>query len=183
MEITLSVRHGDAPDSLKQYVRDEVEGLSKYFDRLVEADIILNEETRQRFIAEVRVHSSNDTHFACSEAGDYRTAIDETINKLRRQLKRHKGKLKNHMPREERERIHGVAITPGEPPGPDSSVAPEDWPRISESEATARLENSGEDVLVFVDNAEGVVKIARRNEGGVDVEEADSFEVGEGEEE
>lgn len=180
MEITLSVRHGDAPDSLKQYVRDEVEGLSKYFDRLVEADIILNEETRKRYIAEVRVHSSNDTHFACTEAGDFRTAIDETIDKLRRQLKRHKGKLNNHMPRDERERIHGVAITPGEPPSPDASVAPEDWPRISESEASARLENSGEEVLVFVDSAEGVVKIARRmEEGGVNVDEAESFEVGE----
>lgn len=183
MEITLSVRHGDVPDSLKQYVREEVEGLSKYFGRLVEGDIILDEETRERYIAEVRVHSSNNTHFACSEAGDFRTAIDETINKLRRQLKRHKGKLQNHMPREERERIHGVAITPGDPPGPDASVAPEDWPRISESEAGARLENSGEDVLVFVDNSEGVVKIARLDDGEVTVEEAETFDVEEEEEE
>lgn len=176
MEITLSVRHGDAPDTLKQYVREQVEGLTKYFDRLVEADIILDEETRQRFIAEVRVHSSNDTHFASSEAGDFRSAIDATIDKLRRQLKRHKGKLQKHMPREERERIHGEAITPGEAPSPDASVAPPNWPRISESEAGARLENSDEDVLVFVDNAEGVVKIARRgDDGAVAVEEAETF--------
>lgn len=178
MEITLSVRHGDAPDALKQYAREQVEGLTKYFERLVEADIILDEETRQRFIAEVRVHTSNDTHFASSEAGDFRSAIDATVDKLRRQLKRHKGKLANHMPREERERIHGVAVTPGEPPSPDGSVAPEDWPRISESEASARLEGSDEEVLVFVDGAEGVVKIARRGgDGTIAVEEAESFEV------
>lgn len=178
MEITLSVRHGDVPDTLKEYVREQVTGLTKYFDRLVEADIILDEETRQRYIAEIRVHSSNDTHFACSEASDFRTAIDETTDKLRRQLKRHKGKLNNHpMPKEERERIFGEAVTPGEPPAPDEATAPRDWPRISASEARARLENSGEDVLVFVDGVDGSVKIARRGEDGVRVEEADSFEI------
>ena len=79
------------PDVLKDYVRQEVDGLSKYFERLVEADIILTQEGH-RNIAEVRIHSSNDTHFASSEAGDMRSAVDGTVEKLKRQLQRHKEK-------------------------------------------------------------------------------------------
>lgn len=176
MQITLTVRHGEVSDTLKQYVRDQVEGLSKYFPRLVEADIFLDQEGHRQ-IAEVRVHTSNDTHFAGTENGDLRTAVDDTIDKLRRQLKRHKGKLNNHIPKEERERIYGQAPTPGEPPRPDADVAPENWPRISGSEAAARLENSGEEVLVFVDRVDGDVKIARREGESIRVEEADSFEI------
>ena len=65
MRMTFSVRHGDVPDRLRQHAESEVEGLAKYFERLVEADIILDQEGH-RHIAEVRVHTSTDTHFATS---------------------------------------------------------------------------------------------------------------------
>lgn len=178
MQITLTVRHGEVSDALKQYARDEVAGLSKFFPRLVEADIFLDREGH-RHIAEVRLHTSNDTHFAGTEDGDLRTALDGTLDKLRRQLKRHKGKLNDRgLPREERERLFGEAPSPGAAPAPDASVAPRDWPRISDAEAAERLRVSGEDVLVFVDRVDGEVKIARREDGGgVSVEEAESFGV------
>lgn len=178
MQLTLSVRHGDAPDALKQYVHEQVEGLSKYYDRLVNGDIILNQEGH-RHIVEVRVHGSNDTHVACSEAGDFRTAIDATVNKLRRQLKRQKEKYnRGRLTGEERARLFGTAPSPGEPPAPDPSVAPADWDRISSSEAVSRLQMSEEEVLVFVDSRDGTVKIARKDEeGSVSVVEAESFEV------
>ncbi|HUP19909.1 MAG TPA: ribosome-associated translation inhibitor RaiA [Gemmatimonadota bacterium] len=178
METTLSVRHADVPDALRQYARDQVNGLSRFFSRLVEADIILDQEGH-RHIAEVRLRTSSDTHFARSENGDMRAAIDATIDKMGRQLRDHKGRLNNHpMPHEERERLFGGAASLEEPPAPDASRAPDRWPRITVSEATARLEISGDDVIVFVDAVDGVVRIGRRSEGGaVRVEEAESFEL------
>lgn len=176
MNVSLTVRHGDVAEALKQYVQEETEALSKYFDRLVEADIVLDQEGH-RHLAEIRVHTSNDTHFASSEDGDPRTAIDATIAKLRRQLKRHKQKLgRRSLTREERERIESAAATGST--RPDPAVAPPEWDRISSREAISRLETSGEDVLVFVDSTDGVVKIARRDESGsVSVVEAETFEV------
>lgn len=178
MQLTLSVRQGEVSDALKQYVQEQVEGLSKYYDRLVDGDIILNQEGH-RHIAEVRVHGSNDTNFACSEAGDFRTAIDATVSKLRRQLKRQKEKYnRGRLTGEERERLFGTAPSPGKPPSPDLSVAPADWDRIPSSEAIARLQTSDEEILVFVDSRDGGVKIARKSEeGAVSVIEAESFEV------
>lgn len=92
MQMTYSVRHGDAPAPLQQHVEDQVAGLARYFERLVEADIILDQEGH-RHIAEVRIHTTTDTHFARSEAADWRIAMDVTVDKLRRQLTRHKEKL------------------------------------------------------------------------------------------
>ena len=178
MRMTFSVRHGDVPDRLRQHAESEVEGLSKYFDRLVEADIILDQEGH-RHIAEVRIHTSTDTHFAASAADEWRKAIDATIDKLRRQLKRHKGKLEQRRStREKREPALG-----GPQDGSESApaAAPRSWDRLSRDEAVARLEaQSGEDVLLFVDVTDEAVKIARRDEAGsVSVVEADVYEIGE----
>ena len=178
MEMTLSVRHAEVPDALREYARDQVNGLTRFFSRLVEADIILDQEGH-RHIAEVRVRTSSDTHFARSENGDMRTAIDATIAKLGSQLRRHKGKLNNHpLPRDERERLYGGGPIPGEPAEPDATETAGRWPRITASEATARLETSGEDVIVFEDAVDGVVRIGRRSDGGeVRVEEAGASDL------
>ncbi|HET6340638.1 MAG TPA: ribosome-associated translation inhibitor RaiA [Gemmatimonadota bacterium] len=179
MRMTFSVRHGDVPDRLRQHAESEVEGLSKYFDRLVEADIILDQEGH-RHIAEVRIHTSTDTHFAASAADEWRKAIDATVDKLRRQLKRHKEKLEQRRStRGERERaLQGSSDGSGSAP---AAAAPQAWDRLSRDEAVARLEEqSGEDVLVFVDVTDEAVKIARRDEAGsVSVVEADAYEIGE----
>lgn len=176
MQTTFSVRHGEVPDRLRDHAEREVEGLAKYFDRLVEADIILDHEGGHRHVAEVRLHTSNDTHFAATEAGDWRTAIDQTIDKLRRQLKRHKGKLEQRgLTREERERAFGGQT--GETDTEEASASSA-WDRLSRDEAVSRLERSGEEVLVFVDVDDEAVKIARRSEAGsVSVVAADVFEI------
>jgi ribosome hibernation promoting factor len=180
MQMTLTVRHGEATETTKEYARDQVEGLSRHFDRLVEADIILDHEVHgDRFLAEVRLHSSNDTHFASVEAGDFRTAIDQTVDKLRRQLRRHKEKRNGRpLPKVERERL--FAYTRAAAEGGDLPV-PAEWDHLTSEEAVARLRASGEEVLVFLDNQDGAVKIARRYDGGdIDVVEAESFEIEEG---
>ncbi|HET9581759.1 MAG TPA: ribosome-associated translation inhibitor RaiA [Gemmatimonadota bacterium] len=176
MQMTFSVRHGDVPERLRQHAESEVAGLSKYFDRLVEADIILDQEGH-RHIAEVRVRTSTDTHFAASAEDDWRKAIDATVDKLRRQLKRHKEKLEQRRSgRGEREPARAEAPEAAAP----AEASPFAWDRLSRDEAVARLERqSGEDVLVFVDTSDEAVKIARRDgAGSVSVVEADAYEIG-----
>lgn len=176
MQTTLTVRHKEVSDPIKGYAREQVEGLSKYFERLVQADIILDQEGH-RHIVEARVHTSNDTHFASAEATNYRTAIDQVVEKLRRQIKRHKEKLSGRpMTKEERERRAATAFAFLR--GGAGEAAPREWDRITSDEAIARLHASGEEILVFVDSGDDVVKIARRfGDGGIDVVEAEAFEV------
>lgn len=180
MQDTLTVRHGEANDAIKGYVRSEVGGLSKFFERLVEADIVLDQEGH-RFIVEVRLHTSNDTHFASAEAGDFRTAIDQTVERLRRQLERHKGRLSTRtLSNEDRALLLGTAVATARAlaEGGGTEGVPSEWDRITSAEAITRLRDSGEEVLVFVDTVDGGVKIARRGEdGSVDVVAAEAFEA------
>ena len=180
MQVSLTVRHGDATDAIKAYVLSGVEGLSKYFERLVESDIVLDQEGH-RHIVEVRLHTSSDTHFASTEAADFRTATDQTVEKLRRQLERHKGRLSPRpLTNEERALLLGTAVATARviAEGAGAESAPPEWDRITSDEAIRRLRESGEEVLVFVDTLDGNVKIARQaEEGGVDVVEAEAFEA------
>lgn len=177
MQVTLTVRHGDAPETIKRYVQDEVEGLERFFERLMEADIVLDHEPHgDRYIAEVRLHTSNDTHFAGAEAGDFRTAVDQTVDKLRRQVVRHKEKLAGRpLSKVDRERIAAVSRWAAQK-GKDG--VPPDWDRMTSEDAVIRLRASGEEVLVFVDVGEDVVRIARRtDDGGIDVVDPEAFEI------
>ena len=173
MEISLSVRHGEAPEAVKEYAREEVAGLTKWFARLVGADVTLSQEGH-RHIVEVRLSGAHDVHVASAEATDFRLAIDETIDRLRRQLKKRKEKFSEYLPKEERERRATLARHAGGE-GDEPTMPPGDWPRITVAEATSRIEESREEVLVFVDAVDGAVKIARLDGDGVRVEEAESF--------
>lgn len=176
MKVTLTVRHGgDVQDSLREHTLNQVEGLSKYFERLVEAVIVFDLE-QHRHIVEIRLHASGDTLFAHTEAGDWRAAVDGTVDKLRRQLKRHKRKrIQRSLSRAEREELFATVGEASEPSDP--MAPPSDWDRISSDEAISRLRTSDEEVLVFVDARDGLVKIARRDDEGVSVVEAEAFEV------
>lgn len=177
MKIMFSSRHADLPDALKEYAQREVEGLSRYFERLVQADITLNQEGH-RNIAEILIRSSTDAHYARSEDLDMRTAVDGALAKLKRQLQRHKEKLnRRQLTRTEREFL-SATLRPAAEPATDATAAPVEWDRISSEEAIVRLWTSGEEVLVFVDTVDGAVKIARLDdEGSVSVVEAEAFEL------
>jgi putative sigma-54 modulation protein len=176
MQITLSVRHGRISDALRHHSEREVEGLKKYFEHLVEADITIDQQ-RHGTTAEIRLRTSTDTHFARAENRDPRMAMDAVIDKMRRQLKRHKQKLTRHkLTREEHERLRAARSVDGD--GPPDDGAPVEWDRISCHDAIAGLELSGEEVLVFVDSLDGTVRIARRDEAGsVSVVAADAYEL------
>ncbi|MFN2384242.1 MAG: HPF/RaiA family ribosome-associated protein [Gemmatimonadota bacterium] len=98
--MTYSVRHGTAPAPLQQHIEGQVSGLTRFNERLVQADIILDHDGH-RHIAELRLQTSTDTHFARSEAADWRSAMDITVDKLRRQLTRDKEKRLRRTPLDE----------------------------------------------------------------------------------
>jgi putative sigma-54 modulation protein len=95
MQINLTGHHVDLTDSLRDYVESKLEKLERHFDQVVDVHVILSvEKLRQK--AEATVHLSGTNLYADDTQEDMYAAIDGLIDKLDRQVKKHKEKITNH---------------------------------------------------------------------------------------
>ncbi len=95
MQINLTGHHVEITDSLRTYVDTKFSKLERHFDHISNVHVILNvEKLNQK--AEATVHLSGAEVFASSENEDMYAAIDSMVDKLDRQVIKHKEKLKRH---------------------------------------------------------------------------------------
>ena len=95
MQINLTGHHVEITDSLRNYVDTKFEKLERHFDHINNVQVILNvEKIRQR--AEAKMNLNGGEVFATSEHEDMYAAIDSLIDKLDRQVIKHKEKLQRH---------------------------------------------------------------------------------------
>ena len=95
MQINLTGHHVDITDSLRNYVDSKFERLERHFDNVTNTHVILSVEKLEQK-AEATMHLSGNTVFADSIDEDMYAAIDTLVDKLDRQVKKHKEKIKNH---------------------------------------------------------------------------------------
>lgn len=98
MQVSLSGHHVDITDSLRNYVNEKVGRLDRHFDQALDIHIVLTVE-KLRHKAEATLHVSGSNLHADDVREDMYAAIDGLIDKLDRQGKRHKEKLKSHRPK------------------------------------------------------------------------------------
>ena len=100
--ITVTVRHEQATDSLKDYATSKIEGLHLDYPRIIEAKAILDVQGK-RHVAEVILFCANHiTIDASSETEDMYKSIDKAIDKITRRMRKYKTRLlKKHRPRPE----------------------------------------------------------------------------------
>jgi len=95
MQLSVTGHHIDITAALHEYVRNKFERLERHFDALTNVHVILSvEKLNQK--AEATLHVSGGKLFADASHEDMYAAIDGLIDKLDRQVKRHKEKLTNH---------------------------------------------------------------------------------------
>lgn len=93
MQINLTGHHVEITDSLRDYVNSKFSRLERHFDNITIAHVILTLEKYQQ-IAEANLHVSGGEIFANAQHDDMYAAIDGLIDKLDRQIIKHKEKLK-----------------------------------------------------------------------------------------
>lgn len=95
MQINLTGHHVEITDSLRSYVDSKFEKLERHFDHINNVHVILNvEKLNQK--AEAKLNVDGGEIFAASENDDMYAAIDALIDKLDRQVIKHKEKMKKH---------------------------------------------------------------------------------------
>ncbi len=95
MQINITGHHVDITAALRAYVEDKFERLERHFDNMTNVHVIL-EVVKERQKAEATIHVSRGQVYADSEDENMYAAIDSLTDKLDRQIKKHKEKLKNH---------------------------------------------------------------------------------------
>jgi len=92
MNTTITARHFTASDRLQEFATESVEKLEKYYDGLIDCDIVFepNESPEVPQKVELRVKFAR-TFLTASEAAEtYEQAISKAVDNIRRQLIKYK---------------------------------------------------------------------------------------------
>ena len=95
MQINLHGHHIELTDPIKSYVNDKFSKLTRHFDHITSTQVVLSVE-KKRQKAEATIRFSGGEIFADCIDEDLYAAIDLLIDKLDRQILKHKEKLKAH---------------------------------------------------------------------------------------
>ena len=100
MNLTISGHHLDVTPALRSYVTSKLDRITRHFDQVVDVKVLLTvenlKEKHGRKRAECNVHVKGSDMFAESSHADMYAAVDELVDKLDRQVVRHKDRLQSH---------------------------------------------------------------------------------------
>jgi len=95
VRLSVTGRHIEITDSMKQYAEDKARKLTKFYDRIGDIEVVVDRESAQ-FRVEMLIRTDHRHTFVGQVgAGDFYEAIDLVADKLERQLKKHKEKHRN----------------------------------------------------------------------------------------
>ena len=101
MRVTITGVHTETGTALKDHTESKMEGLSKYFDKVLDVHVAFTQESHHLHLhrADVTVHANGIVLRAEGQGIDFYAALDEAALKLARQLERYKGRLTKHRER------------------------------------------------------------------------------------
>ncbi len=95
MNLNITGHHVEITQPLRDYVTEKLERVTRHFDHVIDVNIILSVEKLVQK-AEVTLHvRGKDIHVEATDADMY-AAIDSLIDKLDRQVLKHKEKSGEH---------------------------------------------------------------------------------------
>lgn len=100
MSLTISGHHLEVTPALKNYVTAKLDKVMRHFDQVVDVKVRLRIENQKekelRQHAECSIHVKGNELFAESAHEDLYAAVDVLVDKLDRQVVRHKDRIQNH---------------------------------------------------------------------------------------
>ena len=96
IKVKITSRHFKAHETLQDYIKSEIETLSKYHEEILHADVILSYEKTINSIKSCEINIKlRDKIIAASESSDdYTKSIDKAVDKIEAQLLKYKSKHK-----------------------------------------------------------------------------------------
>ena len=96
MKLQMHSLHFTADQKLLDFIQKKADKLETFFDRIQDGEVFLRiekgEHARENKLVEIKLNIPGTTLFAKEKASSFEAAVDEAIEALRRQLKKHKEK-------------------------------------------------------------------------------------------
>jgi putative sigma-54 modulation protein len=185
MQLSVTFRHMDSTDALREYAKEKVERIRKYFPDPIKAHVVLVCDRGYNHTADVMITLHNGLVIKGVETTeDMYSSIDLVMAKIERQVRRYKEKIRSHKGNEglhgQREIIHSVLAEPAEAEsGPTGNghahqaMEPEILKKskffakpLTPNEAVMQMNLLNNDFLVFTNAASHEVNVVYRRGDG-----------------
>ena len=181
MQLSIHGKQMDLGDALRTHIADKLEDINqKYFNRAIEAIVTLSPEGHAFVKTHISIRVGKDIMvMSDAQDADPYASFDGAYDKVAKQLRRYKRRLRDHHERLEEAtfiQAQNYVLTPE----PESEQEPEkDEPAVvaemitniqtmSVSEAVMRLDLSGENALLFKNpQHQGLNMVYRRSDGNI----------------
>ena len=95
MQITITARHFELTNAIRDFIEQSCEKLSRYFDQIISINVILTLENMRNHV-ELNLHASKYNLLSDSVDMDMYVAVETAIEKIEVQLKKLKDKVTDH---------------------------------------------------------------------------------------
>jgi putative sigma-54 modulation protein len=164
MQMHITGRHVEITDDIRSYVEKRVKKIEGVFNRIIDLQVVIELE-KSRYFTEIMVATKKAMFHAQGETHDVFSSLDSGMDKLDRQIRRYKERMKDWRHRTPQRDVAAQLSEEGISAQEDTGVSLDSRPpivRASEKfapkpmtveEAAMQLEMSGDSLLLFL-NAE-----------------------------
>lgn len=184
MQVSVTFRHMEPTEALKEFAAEKVEKIQKYIHTPCDAHVVLSVE-KYMHKADILIKAHGVMMRGEEKSEDMYGSIDRAVERIERQVKRYRNKLTSHKPREGAmakvtlnylealREAEPEEATNGNANAKDSGLPPEivetreiDAHYMTVEEAVMQMDLLHNDFLVFLNAGSGEMNVLYRRKGG-----------------
>lgn len=171
MQTSVTFKNLDPSDNLKTYICDKLDKLDKFLDNPAEATVVLLIE-KFRHIAEVNITGDRLNIYGKEETNDMYSAIDMVIDKLEKQIKKNKQKIRKRRVNQKDNQKDKLVVESGESSFSEESSLGQikirniEYKPMDVEEAVMQMDLVNDNFLVFTNARSDKINVLYRRKDG-----------------
>ncbi len=168
MQTSVTFKNLDPSDNLKSYVKDKLDRFDKFLDNPAEANVVLAVE-KFRHIAEINIMGDRLTINSKEELNDMYSAIDMALDKIEKQIKKSKEKIRERRSGSTAKEIHLNELGTSRPDDDmerQVKVKNIDYKPMDVDEAIMQMGLVKDNFLVFTNARTDIINVLYRRRDG-----------------
>ena len=168
MQTSVTFKNIDPSENLKSYVSDKLDRFDKYLDNPAEANVVLTVE-KFRHIAEINIAGDKLTIIGSEQTNDMYAAIDMALDKLEKQIKKSKQKIRERRSASKnrnRSKLEETDILPDEDGERQIKIRNIEYKPMDIEEAVLQMDLIEDNFLVFTNARSDRINVLYRRKDG-----------------